>query len=89
MIPRWTHQLWARLNGYFWLPCPVCGEMFGGHESGGHPAPLYLEDGRAFVVCTKPQCNYEAGARNALAGHTIVLREGGILGRDPRDWRLG
>lgn len=20
--------------GYFWLPCPVCGKMFGGHEVG-------------------------------------------------------
>lgn len=22
----------ARAGGYFWLPCPVCGEEFGGHE---------------------------------------------------------
>jgi len=24
--------------GFFWLPCPRCGTMFGGHE--GHYAPL-------------------------------------------------
>jgi hypothetical protein len=33
-MPRWLHRLWARLFGYFWLPCPSCGRMFGGHEWG-------------------------------------------------------
>lgn len=23
----------ATLGGYFWLPCPRCGTMFGGHEA--------------------------------------------------------
>jgi hypothetical protein len=31
--PRGFHKLYANLMGYFWLPCPVCGEMFGGHEA--------------------------------------------------------
>lgn len=22
----------AHAGGYFWLPCPLCGQMFGGHE---------------------------------------------------------
>lgn len=22
----------ARARGYFWLPCPLCGREFGGHE---------------------------------------------------------
>lgn len=22
----------AHLCGYFWLPCPICGNNFGGHE---------------------------------------------------------
>lgn len=30
---RWN-KFWANLNGYFWLPCPVCGKHFGGHEWG-------------------------------------------------------
>lgn len=29
---RFLHKKYARLNGYFWLPCPVCGKEFGGHE---------------------------------------------------------
>jgi DNA-directed RNA polymerase subunit RPC12/RpoP len=26
-------RAWA--GGYFWLPCPRCGRMFGGHQAGG------------------------------------------------------
>ncbi len=28
---RW-HQFRAFIGGYFWLPCPICREPFGGHE---------------------------------------------------------
>lgn len=31
-LPRWVHQLYAAVAGYFWLPCPLCGAYFGGHE---------------------------------------------------------
>jgi hypothetical protein len=24
--------MYAKANGYFWLPCPNCGSYFGGHE---------------------------------------------------------
>lgn len=30
--PRSWHEWYARTNGWFWLPCPLCGEHFGGHE---------------------------------------------------------
>ena len=30
------YRLWnkfrAAIGGYFWLPCPLCGQFFGGHE---------------------------------------------------------
>ena len=29
---RLLHKLYALVTGYFWIPCPHCGEMFGGHE---------------------------------------------------------
>jgi hypothetical protein len=37
---RRAHRLYARANGFFWIPCPLCGEMFGGHEyhSGSIPS---------------------------------------------------
>jgi hypothetical protein len=32
--PPWrqAHRLYAFLLGYFWVPCPLCGRYFGGHE---------------------------------------------------------
>lgn len=27
-------MIYAKILGYFWLPCPRCGRMFGGHECG-------------------------------------------------------
>jgi len=29
---RCLQHLYANLMGYFWLPCPICGKYFGGHE---------------------------------------------------------
>lgn len=29
---RFLSKLYAKFFGYFWMPCPSCGEMFGGHE---------------------------------------------------------
>jgi hypothetical protein len=33
-INRFFNKKYANLCGYFWLPCPICGEYFGGHEWG-------------------------------------------------------
>jgi hypothetical protein len=30
--PRWLNQFYAWLCGYFWLPCHICGQEYGGHE---------------------------------------------------------
>ncbi len=29
---RAANRFYARFNRYFWLPCPTCGQHFGGHE---------------------------------------------------------
>lgn len=29
---RLLHKRFAKTFGYFWIPCPLCGNMFGGHE---------------------------------------------------------
>ena len=49
-MPRWFHQLYAWLGGYFWLPCPRCGRMFGGHEPKGGDK---LVDGRLMMACSR------------------------------------
>jgi hypothetical protein len=32
-MPRWFNYLYAFLNRYFWLSCPICNKNFGGHEA--------------------------------------------------------
>lgn len=29
---RFMNMVYAKVFGYFWIPCPVCGKYFGGHE---------------------------------------------------------
>lgn len=29
---RSFHQAWAQWTGFFWLPCPECGEPYAGYE---------------------------------------------------------
>ena len=54
--PSWVHRIYAFLTGYFWLPCPKCGEMFGGHEADkcGH---MMITSSSGRLVC--PACRKE------------------------------
>jgi hypothetical protein len=64
MKNRSLNRAYARAAGYFWFPCPVCGQEFGGHEwretegkRGSIPAP----DGpQGMGNCICPDC-MEAG----------------------------
>jgi len=43
---RDVHEFYARTHRYFWLPCPLCGEEFGGHEwqdIDGKPSAIFRE----------------------------------------------
>lgn len=49
----------ARRGGYFWMSCPLCREMHGGHETYGS---LMLSVGSG--ICTCKGCAEEANRRN-------------------------
>lgn len=49
---RLWHRFRAFVGGYFWLPCPVCGREFGGHEKGG--GEFYVGGGISRITC--PRC---------------------------------
>lgn len=66
MIPRWLHRLYAHARGYFWLPCPVCREMFGGHEIKPWHSAMIMRNGHAKVVCPKPLCSLIADCCNEI-----------------------
>ena len=73
---RRLHKLYALLFRYFWLPCPVCGKYFGGHElsSNNFLALLVSEDGTEHLVCPDPGCIYEAGVLNTLQRRQHYIR---------------
>jgi len=50
-------KAYANQHGYFWLPCPICGEYFGGHETNCDRHFTSL-DGRHWSIC--PKC-YKKG----------------------------
>lgn len=51
--PRFVHKFVAWLMGYFWLPCPLCGENFAGYEDGDYILPDPYEPGRGSMTCWK------------------------------------
>lgn len=61
MKNRLWNKFYAWVAGYFWLPCPVCGRSFGGHEwkdIPGHqnsvPTKLFRRGSHATGIC--PDC---------------------------------
>lgn len=68
---RWFR---ARLGGYFWLPCPICGRNFGGNERCGS---LYLGRGFSKATCANHECMAKAAElsrANAASDPPIKLR---------------
>lgn len=61
LYSRLVNKFYANMNGYFWLPCPICGKKFGGHEWlvdeqwSNIPDPEHPADpGRGVGIC--PDC---------------------------------
>lgn len=71
---RLLHKFYAWFMGYFWLPCPVCGKEFGGHEIKSVWTGALIKDGHGWACCPDPQCSYEAGVRNMANGHSQTVR---------------
>ena len=61
-------MVYAKLLGYFWLPCPVCGKHFGGHEAViGNGLVVDQPDGTQKQMCVcSAECSIEAQRRNHL-----------------------
>lgn len=69
---RFLHMLYAKLLGYFWMPCPACFEDFGGHEiAHGWPHVNVTYENRAYCVC--PRCSARAKAEGITANQWGVI----------------
>ena len=62
--PRFLNRLYALFLGYYWLPCPICGRMYGGHEAAQEGLLDSFHTGRC--VCWR--CGDEAARRNEANG---------------------
>lgn len=78
--PRWLARVWARLFGYFWLPCPVCKEPFAGFEWGRYS--MMTGDQAGTGVCARPSCQEVAKKSTeeyfAALGERLVVNKGGL-----------
>lgn len=79
--PRWIARVWAKLFGYFWLPCPVCQEPFAGFEWGAFSMMTGPHAGTG--ACAKAECQAvaEKSTRNYYTsqGLRFVSGYGGII----------
>ncbi len=66
--PRFINKLYAWVMGYFWLPCPVCGNNFGGHEWREPYEGLMDSPFHGKGVC--PKCGDRARELNRINGFT-------------------
>ncbi len=61
--PRDEQERIAKSTEKFWLPCPLCNELFGGHEWSANSSIMYC-DGAGAGVCDN--CTEEAHRINEI-----------------------
>lgn len=87
-LPRWMHRAYAYVAGYFWLPCPLCGEYFGGHEWRWRDGKASIPDPagqpyRSIGIC--PSCTLAGRGR----GHEWRQGEEPVWSSyKPQTWKL-
>lgn len=52
-FPRWAHRLYAWFHGYYWLPCPRCNRMTGGHEPSCWRSPCAVGNQLVCMACCR------------------------------------
>lgn len=72
--PRWVQRIRAFLSGYFWVACPICRRMYGGHETSELGCLMHDTCSGQSVCC---DCGHEA---NRLSNE-MRERRGGLVMR--------
>jgi hypothetical protein len=57
----------AMAGGFFWVPCPICGEHFAGYEAVTDPV-LYTTATEGKLICSKRECADRARFLNRASG---------------------
>lgn len=70
---RAAERLYALAHGLFWIPCPLCGEEFGGHEwQPGNQLPTGPHSHQAVCPGCGDWLRGQAAAMCAETGHQEV-----------------
>jgi hypothetical protein len=57
VIPRFLHRWYAKTLHYFWEPCPLCEQYFGGHEWDGTALTYDIKGNVEFGIGICPTCS--------------------------------
>ena len=71
--PRAQHRAYAESRGFFWLPCPRCGQPFGGHEWRYGPEYTITYPGGDAGEGVCPRCPSPPGRRETRETATRVF----------------
>jgi len=58
MLNKFYNRIYAWLFGYYWEPCPLCGEYMGGHEEKGK-AVVWTDETKTSGMMTCKKHRYE------------------------------
>lgn len=73
-MSRVFNKMYANMFGYFWIPCPRCGEYFGGHEWKHTNIGMSTADQNvSSAVCTK--CALSVASRHPGTGQVRINPE--------------
>jgi len=75
-VMRFLNRLYAFVFGYFWLPCPICNRMYGGHESVWPNFFSEVDDTYNRSVCSAKCANK---AQELAASRGPILYRGGKI----------
>ena len=76
-------RLFAKLFGYFWLPCPICGNWYGGFEIAKTGLLTVRDISKGKTVCKK--CEKTVIAINAIKYRIVPLPNCKIINSDLRN----
>lgn len=74
-IIRLYHKKYADLFGYFWLPCPICGEMMGGHEWKEGSIQVLQDEHAGKCCCTSCVKKYGIDENQRIIGFVYDKRK--------------
>lgn len=78
-MKRFFHHVFARMFGYFWLPCKGCGQWFGGHEVArtfrkGHVSIACPAEDHQTGLLVCPDCCVEGDTKGPIPSQHLIYQ---------------